>query len=72
MIFGTVNWKMIRKSVLGTIKVTAMIMLIIIGASFLNFTLSSAGLGRELTTFLQGLGLSRLVLSWWWLYFISF
>ncbi len=60
MIFGTVNWKMIRKSVLGTIKVTAMIMLIIIGASFLNFTLSSAGLGRELTTFLQGLGLSPL------------
>ena len=33
-------------------------MLIIIGASFLNFTLASAGLGRELTSFMQGLGLS--------------
>jgi len=58
--FGGVNWAMMRESLLGTIKVTSMIMLIIIGASFLNFTLSSAGLGRELTTFLEGLGLSPL------------
>ncbi|MCH2069656.1 MAG: TRAP transporter large permease [Shimia sp.] len=58
--FGGVNWTMMRESLLGTIKVTSMIMLIIIGASFLNFTLSSAGLGRELTTFLEGLGLSPL------------
>ncbi len=58
--FGGVNWVMMRESLLGTIKVTSMIMLIIIGASFLNFTLSSAGLGRELTAFLEGLGLSPL------------
>ncbi len=58
--FRGVNWAMMRESLLGTIKVTSMIMLIIIGASFLNFTLSSAGLGRELTTFLEGLGLSPL------------
>ncbi len=58
--FGGVNWPMMRDALLGTIKVTSMIMLIIIGASFLNFTLSSAGLGRELTTFLEGLGLSPL------------
>jgi len=55
--FGGVNWAMLRDSLLGTIKITSMIMLIIIGASFLNFTLSSAGLGRELTTFMEGLGL---------------
>ncbi|MFK7877278.1 MAG: TRAP transporter large permease [Paracoccaceae bacterium] len=55
--FGGVNWTMLRDSLLGTIKVTSMIMLIIIGASFLNFTLSAAGLGRELTTFMEGLGL---------------
>jgi len=55
--FGGVNWTMLRKSLLGTIKITSMIMLIIIGASFLNFTLSSAGLGRELTAFMEGLGL---------------
>ena len=35
-----------------------MIMLVVIGTSFLNFTLSSAGLGRELQEFLTGLGLS--------------
>ncbi|WP_227270733.1 TRAP transporter large permease [Roseobacter weihaiensis] len=58
--FGEVNRGMMRESLLGTIKVTSMIMLIIIGASFLNFTLSSAGLGRELTSFLEGLGLTPL------------
>ncbi|MEM9435050.1 MAG: TRAP transporter large permease [Pseudomonadota bacterium] len=58
--FGGVSWAMLRESLLGTIKITAMIMLIIIGASFLNFTLSSAGLGRELKTFMEGLGLGPL------------
>ena len=58
--FGGVNWTMLRDSLLGTVKITSMIMLIIIGASFLNFTLSSAGLGRELTSFMEGLGLSPL------------
>jgi len=58
--FGGVSWAMMRESLLGTIKVTCMIMLIIIGASFLNFTLSSAGLGRELTAFMDGLGLGPL------------
>lgn len=58
--FGGVNWAMMRESLLGTMKVTSMIMLIIIGASFLNFTLSSAGLGRELTSFMEGLGFGPL------------
>ena len=58
--FGGVSWAMLRDSLLGTMKITAMIMLIVIGASFLNFTLASAGLGRELTAFLEGLGLSPL------------
>ena len=55
--FGGINWTMLRDSLLGTVKITSMIMLIIIGASFLNFTMSSAGLGRELTDFMEGLGL---------------
>jgi len=49
---------MMSEAMLGTIKITAMIMLVVIGASFLNFTLASAGLGRELQDFLTGLGLS--------------
>ncbi|MTI43126.1 tripartite ATP-independent transporter DctM subunit [Roseibium hamelinense] len=53
-----ITWKMMEASLLGTIKITAMIMLVVIGASFLNFTLASAGLGRELQEFLGSLGLT--------------
>ncbi|KGJ17716.1 TRAP transporter large permease [Paracoccus sanguinis] len=42
----------------GTIRITAMIMLVIAGAYFLNFALTSAGLGRALADLLQGAGLS--------------
>lgn len=60
LLFGRVSLAMISKSLLGTIKITAMIMLVVIGASFLNFTLASAGLGQELNTFLKDLGLTPL------------
>jgi len=58
--FGGVSMTMFAQSILGTVKITSMIMLVVIGASFLNFTLASAGLGRELQGFLDGLGLSPL------------
>lgn len=57
-LFGSVTFSMITESILGTVKITSMIMLVVIGASFLNFTLASAGLGRELESLLTGLGLS--------------
>ncbi len=59
--FGGVSLRMFADSILGTVKITSMIMLVVIGASFLNFTLASAGLGRELQGFLGGLGLSPLM-----------
>ncbi|MEL6520795.1 MAG: TRAP transporter large permease [Pseudomonadota bacterium] len=59
-IFGSVSRHMFTDAILGTIKITSMIMLVVIGASFLNFTLASAGLGRELEEFLSGLGLTPL------------
>ncbi|MFV2053681.1 TRAP transporter large permease [Aliiroseovarius sp. YM-037] len=59
--FGGVSLDMFRQSILGTVKITSMIMLVVIGASFLNFTLASAGIGRELQAFLGGLGLSPLM-----------
>ncbi len=59
--FGGVSLQMISDSVVGTIKITSMIMLVVIGASFLNFTLASAGLGVELKSILDGLGLSPLM-----------
>jgi C4-dicarboxylate transporter DctM subunit len=58
--FGGISLQMFTDSILGTVKITSMIMLVVIGASFLNFTLASAGLGRELEAFLGGLGLSPL------------
>ncbi|MBT8457925.1 MAG: TRAP transporter large permease [Alphaproteobacteria bacterium] len=59
--FGGVSISMFGEAILGTIKITSMIMLVIIGASFLNFTLASAGLGRELQEFLGGMGLTPLM-----------
>ncbi len=57
-LFGKVDFAMFVESALGTVKITSMIMLVVIGASFLNFTLASAGLGRELESLLAGLGLT--------------
>lgn len=57
-LFGSISFRMITQAVVGTVKITSMIMLVVIGASFLNFTLSAAGLSNELTFFLEGLGLS--------------
>ena len=58
--FGGVSARMMMESLTGTMKITSMIMLVVIGASFLNFTLASAGLGNELRGFLEGLGLTPL------------
>jgi C4-dicarboxylate transporter, DctM subunit len=59
-LFGSLTVSMLAHAFLGTIKITSMIMLVVIGASFLNFALASAGLGRELQAFMQGLGLTPL------------
>ena len=61
LLFGGVSWKMITESIIGTVKITSMIMLVIIGASFLNFTLSAAGLSQEMRSFLENLGLTPLL-----------
>ena len=58
--FRGLSFDMLRLSLLGTVKITAMIMLIVLGASFLNFTLASAGLGREINAVMDGLGLGPL------------
>lgn len=55
-----ISLAMITDALLGTIRVTAMIMLIIAGAYFLNYALASAGLGTVLREFLSGLELGRM------------
>ncbi|MEO1639503.1 MAG: TRAP transporter large permease [Pseudomonadota bacterium] len=62
MVLATINGKMslemMRLAIEGTMRTTAMIMLIIIAAVFLNFVLSIIGLTQALTDFVTGLGWS--------------
>ena len=50
----------IAEALSGTVRISAMIMLVIAGAYFLNFAMTSAGLGRQLTDLIEGSGLSPL------------
>jgi C4-dicarboxylate transporter, DctM subunit len=49
---------MLREAVEGTMKATAMIMLIIVAAAFLNFVMSATGITDAITGSIRGLGLS--------------
>jgi C4-dicarboxylate transporter DctM subunit len=49
---------MMRESIENTMRASAMIMLIVIGASFLNFVMSATGLTTALTNAISGLGVS--------------
>jgi tripartite ATP-independent transporter DctM subunit len=42
--FGTASWRMLVSALEGTMRTTSMIMLILLGATFLNFVLASIGL----------------------------
>jgi tripartite ATP-independent transporter DctM subunit len=55
---GALSWNMLREVFEGTMKTTAMVMLIILAAVFLNFALAQIGLTKQLTDFVLGLGLS--------------
>jgi C4-dicarboxylate transporter, DctM subunit len=55
----TLGWAMLRDALLGTMKSTGMIMLIVVAAYFLNFVMSSIGLTTQLTDAIQGLGLGK-------------
>ena len=50
---GTLTFTMMREALEGTMKTTAMIMLIMTAAYFLNFILSAVGLTREINSVLQ-------------------
>lgn len=52
--------QMLIDSLKGTVRTTAMIMLVVIGAYVLNFVLTAAGVSRALQEFLQGLGMGPL------------
>jgi len=54
---GVLRWSMVMKAMQSTIRTTAMIMLIIMAAYFLNFVLSSSGVGGHLKDLIVGLNL---------------
>ena len=56
--YRRLTWGMLREAVEGTMKSTAMIMLIVIAAAFLNFVMSATGLTNAITDFIGGLGWS--------------
>ncbi len=58
--FGRLSLAMLREVVENAMRTTAMVMLIIVGAYFLNFVMSAIGLTSALTSFMAGLGLSQL------------
>lgn len=53
---GAMSWAMMRAVFEGTMRTTAMIMLILIAAYFLNFIIGSIGLGRMVTEAIGALG----------------
>ncbi len=55
-----INLTMLVESLKGTVRTTAMIMLVVIGAYVLNFVLTASGVSGALQDFLQGLGLGPL------------
>ncbi len=55
---GRLNIGMLRESLEGTMKAAAMIMLIVVGASFLNFIMSGIGLSSAITSTITGLDVS--------------
>ena len=52
------SWKALSQALQGMVRISAMIMLVVAGASFLNFAMTSAGLGRQLSAMLESTGLS--------------
>ena len=57
---GRLSLAMLREAFRGTMRTTAIIMLIILAAIFLNFVLTAIGLTTQLTDAIKGLGLSPL------------
>ena len=54
---GKLSKSVVMEALEGTMRTTGMIMLIIMASYFLNFVLASAGITRELTSFLESAGL---------------
>ncbi|MGB0506016.1 MAG: TRAP transporter large permease [Pikeienuella sp.] len=59
---GSLNWKTFSGSLMGATRTSAMIALILMGASFLSLSMGFTGLPRALAAWIDGMGLSPVVL----------
>ncbi|MEW6259053.1 MAG: TRAP transporter large permease subunit [Thermodesulfobacteriota bacterium] len=59
---NSMSWDTFRATLLGTVKTTCMIMLIVVGASYLSVVVGYLGITRKLTLFVTSLGLSKYTL----------
>jgi len=57
--YGRLSLAMLKEVLENSMRTTAMVMLIIVAAYFLNFVISAIGLTAMLTDFISGLGLSK-------------
>ena len=62
--FRALNWNMVREAVEGTLRTTAMVMLIIFAALFLNFVLAAIGMTTQLINMINDLGVSPMQTLW--------
>lgn len=62
--FRALNWNMVREAVEGTLRTTAMVMLIIFAALFLNFVLAAIGMTTQLINMINNLGVSPMQTLW--------
>ncbi|NKB58162.1 MAG: TRAP transporter large permease subunit [Alphaproteobacteria bacterium] len=62
--FGSLNLNMLREAIEGTLRTTAMVMLIIFAALFLNFVLAAVGMTGKLITLIEGLGVTPMQTLW--------
>ncbi|WPC06226.1 TRAP transporter large permease [Pseudomonas benzenivorans] len=60
--FRRLSVQMLREVVEGTMRASAMIMIIVIGAAFLNFVMSATGLTNAITESIVGLNLSPMLM----------
>ena len=56
--FKTLNWGMMKAAFEGTMRTTAMIMLIVFAAIFLNFVLGFMGITQAMLNFIRDMGLT--------------
>jgi len=56
---GSLNWTSLKESLMGATRTSAMIALILAGASFLSLSMGFTGLPRALATWIGSLGLTK-------------